>query len=92
MVLVAYEYVGDYCYEDYHYDCDWVVFKEDYDIKHAILHFWNYDSSSDNRPRHEHRYDFIIKEVVVGADKVDKYKKLYWKNEPEYQKEPASER
>lgn len=92
MVLVAYEYVGDSCYKDYHYDCDWVVFMEDYDAKHAILHFWNYSSGSDNRPRHEHRDDFIIKEVVVGEYEIEKYKALYWENEPKFQQEPASER
>lgn len=92
MVLVAYEYVGDCCYEDYHYDCDWVVFREDYDAKHAILHFWNDDAFSINEPRYKRRSDFIIKEVIVGEEEIEKYKISYWKNEPDLQQEPASER
>lgn len=91
MVLVAYEYVGDDFYEDYHYDCDWQTFRDDYDMKHALLHFWNSETMDGDR-KSLHREDFVIKEIVIGEDAVRKYKERYWANEPGLQEEPASER
>lgn len=91
MVLVVYEYVGDDFYEDYHYDCDWHTFRDDTDAKHAVFHFWN-TKTMDEDIKGNHRKDFIIKDVIVGEDAVEKYKEGYWANEPNMQAEPASER
>ena len=90
MVLVAYEYVGDDFYDDYHYDCDYNTF-DDTDIKHALLHFWN-SESMDGGQKSWYRKDFIIKNVIVGEKEVEKFKEDYWDNEPGMQAEPASER
>ena len=91
MVLVAYEYVGDDFYDDYHYDCDWQTFRDDIDAKHAIFHFWNTETM-DGDIKSNHRKDFVIKEVIIGEDAVEKYKEHYWEHEPDIQCEPASER
>lgn len=90
-VLVAYEYVGDEFYSEFHCDCDWICFRGLFSsAKHALCRFLNDDLGermAGYRVK-DIREDFVIKNVLTNDEAINKFIDDYWHNEPLYQERP----
>lgn len=87
-VLIAYEYIGDKFYGDFHCNCDWICFRGNVrSAKHAVCRFLNSKVGDNEIKIKDIRKDIVVKNVLVDEE-ADKFIDDYWHNEPCHQKEP----